>query len=363
MSTNEINPDQEKKLRHKLSLYAQMVEIYPSDAKYLHRMIELLLMLGDERHALEKMRKLEQLYKKEGNHEGANDLRNLRRNISTQSQNLDSTFHPFLSDLTPEVLNMLMKDSKRVRFREGETLIKQGDQDNRVFIVLDGELAVLVHYTEERPPAMIHSLGEGSIVGETAFLEGSSRSATVVANQNSTVLELNHKRVLQCLLQHPEVGEALASESLKRRQLTAINSNRFLAKLDSVTKERLAADAEIISYKPFEVLATAHSKLEWVGIVISGLIRCIAEDRMGNSHILHPLKPGYTIGDLEALNESNAMCDMVAVHQSDVLQIPVETFLDVMEHNPAIKTRILEISSGRISNTVRMLMTQTGKVT
>lgn len=359
MSAGEISESQEKELRHKLSLYQQMVEIYPSESKYLRRMIELQLLLGEEQDALERMRKLEKLYQQEGNGEEAEALKQLRLDIASHSKHDSSVFHPFLSDLSSDALEMLMNDSKRIHLQEGDTLIRQGDTDNRLFIVLEGELAVLVQYRKDNTPTLIHTLGEGSIVGEMAFLEGSSRSATVVAHHESTVLELSHKRVLKCLLQFPEVATALRHESLQRKRFTAINSNHFFAKLDGHAKDTLAGRSEIATYKPFEVIAMANEKLPWVGIVIAGLIRGVAEDREGNSHLLTPIKPGDTIGDLEALNNSRAMCDMVAVNQTDILQVPVIDFLTVMEHNPTIKNRILEYASERISSTMVML---TGKV-
>lgn len=355
MSSNSPEQAKEKELCHKLSLYSRMAEIYPSDTRYLRRIIELQLLLGEEQSAMEKMRRLEKIYNQQGNRDEADTLKKLRRNISTQCEHLESTFHPFLADLTPQALALLMQDSKRLRFKEGQPLMRQGERDSRIFIVVEGELAVLVQYAKAPSPTLIHTLGEGSIVGETAFLDGSSRNATVVANQDTVVLELNPKRVIKCLLQFPEVGEALRHESLHRRQLTAINSNRLLARLEGEAREALAARSVIVSYKPFEVIGMANTPLGQVGIVIEGLIRCVAEDKSGNSHILAPLKPGDTIGDLEALNGLSGMCDLVAVHPSQVLQIPAEDYLAVMESNPTIRTRILEDASRRISSTMIML--------
>lgn len=359
MSSAEPDSAKEKDLRHKLSIYKQMADLHPTDSEYLQRVVELLLLLDEEQEALVRMRELEKLYKRQGHSESATTLKELRHSIFSRDDDFESTFHPFLSELKPEAFQMLLKDSRRHQLQEGETLIRQGDTDNRLYIVLEGELAVLVLFHNQETPCLVHTLGEGSIVGEMAFLDGSSRSATVVANRESTVLELSQKCVLRCLLRFPEVGKELRRESTLRKHLTAINSNHFLSKLDSGTKYTLAVESEVAPYKPFEVIALTGEQLGWVGIIIQGLVRSVVEDQRGNSHILQPLKPGESIGDLEALNESCAMCDMVAMHTTDILKIPKSVFMETMQKNPTIKNRILEAASSRIADTI---MTMTIKI-
>jgi len=347
-----VDDAQVKELEHKEVLYRQMVDIYPSEPKYLQRLIELLLQLNKETEAVEKMHHLEKIYLKHGLKDVANSLKDLRQSVSGIAGDLNATLNPFLSSIKPEALNILMGKAERIQLQEGQSLIKQGDTDDGMYIVLEGELAVMVHYRKQKSPTVIHLLKEGEIVGEMAFLEGRARSASVVANSKASVLKLAPKRVLQCLLKYPEVGDVLRQESELRKSLTAINGNPILANLPDAAKDILAAHAKTIHYPPFAVVSRSQKNLPWMGIMISGLIRIVAEDRRGNSHLLEPIKPGDTIADVAALREESIMADMVTVNDSAILQIPAEMFRKVMNDNPKVKNRLINSAAEKIASTM-----------
>jgi hypothetical protein len=59
--------------------------------------------------------------------------------------------------------------------REGQTLVKEGDEGSDVFLVLDGVVSIEVGGTE------LGQLGPGAVMGERALLEGGRRTATIRA--------------------------------------------------------------------------------------------------------------------------------------------------------------------------------------
>ena len=72
----------------------------------------------------------------------------------------------------------IMRNGRRPRIRkvaEGEDLVRQGDEGDELFLLLDGVLAVDVD--GER----LAELGPGAVVGERALLEGGLRTSTLSA--------------------------------------------------------------------------------------------------------------------------------------------------------------------------------------
>lgn len=346
-----MNEKFEKELLHKVALYLQMIDLYPNESKYLRRLVELLLQLEKDDEAIERMRQLESLYKKQGSNHSAASLKDLRRSLSVSDETL-TIINPFLSGISFEAIQVLMQNAKKHRLNENETLIQQGDVDDSMYIVLEGELAVLVSYDKGEELVLTYMLKEGDIIGEMAFLEGCVRSANVIANTPVSVLKLSSKRVLQCLLKFPEVGDYLRQESDFRHRLTVINSNPRLMKLPHDDKYELAVHANIARYSAFSLVYNTEKKLSWVGVMGSGLLRVVAEDIVGNSHVLESIKPGETIADMTALKNNVLIGDIVTVSDSEVLQIDVETFKAVMKKNPFVKNRLVEDHTKRVSPTV-----------
>lgn len=80
--------------------------------------------------------------------------------------------------LERQLSRSIMRDGRRPRVRkvvEGEALVRQGDQGDELFLLLDGVLGVEVD--GER----LAELGPGAVVGERALLEGGLRTSTLVA--------------------------------------------------------------------------------------------------------------------------------------------------------------------------------------
>ncbi|NOR73369.1 MAG: cyclic nucleotide-binding domain-containing protein, partial [Mariprofundaceae bacterium] len=157
---------QVKELEHKEVLYRRMIDLYPNESKYLRRLVELLLQLGREDEAIDRMRQLERIYKIKGKPKSAKSLKNLRHSLLGSDETHSGTLNPFLSGIKPEAISMLMRNVERINLNENETLIEQGDTADSMYIVLEGELAVLVLYRKKKSPTLVHVLREGEIVGE-----------------------------------------------------------------------------------------------------------------------------------------------------------------------------------------------------
>ncbi len=84
---------------------------------------------------------------------------------------------------------LLESELDTVSLRRGETLIRQGDTADALYVVISGRFDVLLD--GEADP--IAEIGPGSPIGEIAFLAGGTRTATVKAARDSLVLRLDRE--------------------------------------------------------------------------------------------------------------------------------------------------------------------------
>lgn len=337
-------------LEHKASLYEQLVHIYPDDPRCLKRYAEILLQLGRTLQANHALERLQHLLQKSGDATQEQALTELRRKIdkNTPLSHSASLFH-FSNG---EAMKMLLTAARRRKIKEGEYYIRQGSSGDDMAIIVEGEMAVMARLDGEEQGRLIHMLNEGDIVGEMAFLSGSERCADVLANRDSVLMELSRKQVLKCLLKYPEVEEALHRELEIRKHVMTMSHNPVLAKLPRDLRRWLAETAEIHHYPAFKVVWRAGQKPDMVGIISSGLIRIVAEDGQGNSHILEPVKPGNLIGATAAVRNEAIMADMVAVTDTEVLAVPLQIFLDVMHIHPPLREKLLKQAAKHIASTM-----------
>ncbi len=86
-------------------------------------------------------------------------------------------------------------------FADGETLVRQGDTGDELFVIQDGQVEIrIVGILPERP---IVVLGEGQILGEMSLLDQGFRSATARATAPTRVQAIGrHEFTALCEQSH-----------------------------------------------------------------------------------------------------------------------------------------------------------------
>jgi CRP/FNR family transcriptional regulator, cyclic AMP receptor protein len=92
--------------------------------------------------------------------------------------------------LSPTELQSIAGISQEKRFRAGETITRQGDEDDHLFVVSEGfvEVSLSGPLPESDSRAVVH-LGRGQIFGEMALVDQGPRSATVRSTADNTVVQ------------------------------------------------------------------------------------------------------------------------------------------------------------------------------
>lgn len=116
--------------------------------------------------------------------------------VKDASQNKRSKYEQFLS--TVPILNNMDKYErskiadaiKEVRFGQGEPIIKQGDQGDVFYILVEGECIATLN---ANPHQAVMTYGPGDYFGELALLRGDPRAANVIAQTESKLILLDRK--------------------------------------------------------------------------------------------------------------------------------------------------------------------------
>jgi len=100
-------------------------------------------------------------------------------------------------------------------FAAGERLVRQGEEGDTFYIVMSGRVAVTVE--QEGQTTTLAKLGPGDFFGEMSILTGERRSATVTAENDTTVLILSHTAVGAVIAAHEKLAGDLAAILARRR--------------------------------------------------------------------------------------------------------------------------------------------------
>ena len=99
--------------------------------------------------------------------------------------------------------------AKRRVFPAGGTLMRQDEPSDVMHIILVGRVQVERSHPALTEPTVLAQLGPGETVGEMGVLDNEPRTATVVALETTTTLELSATDLIEALLMHPHLAMTL----------------------------------------------------------------------------------------------------------------------------------------------------------
>jgi CRP-like cAMP-binding protein len=159
--------------------------------------------------------------------EGASTTPAPSRRTATTTPLPDSLLaQPLFGDLSPSEAAMLGLFVQREAVEAGQTVVRQGEQGDALFLIEEGQAEVRAT-GQDGTVATIATLGPGHYFGEIALVTGGPRTADVVAITPLTLLRLD--RVGYELLAQVAATEDLAHTAHRRA---------------AETKARLAGAAE-----------------------------------------------------------------------------------------------------------------------
>ena len=131
-----------------------------------------------------------------------------------------------LSEMEPELRRELRTHGRRRLFEKDATIFAQGDPGHSMLIIETGRVQV-AKVSPNGQQVVLGQLGPGDIVGEMAILDGSPRSASVVAAGPTTGSLLTFADFETFLMAHPRLLLGLTVElARKLRAANALAENR-----------------------------------------------------------------------------------------------------------------------------------------
>jgi predicted acylesterase/phospholipase RssA/CRP-like cAMP-binding protein len=128
-----------------------------------------------------------------------------------------STLHcsEMFGHVDPALLAELAAEFELVALYGGETLFRQGDAGDSLYIVVTGRLRVTTVANGEE--TVLAELGAGETVGEMAVISGEPRSATVYAMRDTQLARLSKSSIGHVVDRHPRAMMLLLASRLSHR--------------------------------------------------------------------------------------------------------------------------------------------------
>ena len=133
-----------------------------------------------------------------------------------------AAFPELFGALSREEMRSLAAEFHRVTLTGGETLLRQGDPADCLYLILSGRLRASVEHPGERD-TVVGEVARGEIVGEMGLLIDEPRSTTIRAIRDSELLRLSRDVFDRFLAAHPAAAKHIARQGLSRLRRTILS--------------------------------------------------------------------------------------------------------------------------------------------
>ena len=126
---------------------------------------------------------------------------------------------PLFQGLDEEASNALENSMTTVSLRRGENLFDEGDEGDRLYVVISGKIK-LGRTSADGRENLLAILGPGQMFGELSFFDPGPRSATATAVTDAQLRSLGHASLSPVLAEQPNVAYAMLNQLAGRLRRT-----------------------------------------------------------------------------------------------------------------------------------------------
>lgn len=104
-------------------------------------------------------------------------------------------FQRAFQEFTEDEIAEVMERTDRVFYPEGTRILREGETNGRIFIILEGSARVVRYAKGGQEEQIAQPLGPGDTFGEMSFIDDMGASATLFANNDMVVKTMDRQLV------------------------------------------------------------------------------------------------------------------------------------------------------------------------
>ena len=141
-------------------------------------------------------------------------------NIAVERLNQVAIFTP----LAGEEIERLANSSNLRVYAPGEAIVRLGREGNSMFVIIRG--AVRVEIPSGAASTVVNELRENDFFGEMSLLTGEPRSANVIAQEETEVLQIKKEALKPIFEDNPTLVESISEIIAERKELLHSHSSQ-----------------------------------------------------------------------------------------------------------------------------------------
>lgn len=265
---------------------------------------------------------------------------------------------PLFGSLSEDALRWLLGACQIRDVPAGATVVEEGEDGVEAYVVARG----LLNVVRGQPPQLLAALGPSAIFGEMALLGATTRAASVVAVEPTTLLVMGRDALDKLSSVEPALGRELGRFCHGRMLSNLMRHSALLSAIDSTSRRDLIARFAVHHYGPGELLIHAGAANRRLALIASGRVEVRSRDQEGDELNIATLGAGDVVGEISLVLRRPASANVMAVHNTVTLELSAHDFQEAIKAHPKLLNELYELALKRDDETRSVLAQQASDV-
>lgn len=230
-----------------------------------------------------------------------------------------------------------------VRFKAGDTIIRQGDDGDNFYVVDEGECDVYVS-KQGSPPTIVTSSSPGGSFGELALINGSPRAATVKARTDARLWAIGRLTYRNILME-----TTMRKRKMYETFLENVPILTYMTKYERIT---IADALEPVFFNDGEVVVRQGDPGDKFYIIVEGEVKVLQRQADATQAEVARLHPSNYFGEIALLTNRPRAATVVAVGPAKCAQLDRDAFSRLLGPCENILRRNMEMYNRIMSTNI-----------
>ena len=152
---------------------------------------------------------------------------------------------PIFCDISKDELYIIASQLKRIEYKAGELIFKEGDPGDEMYVIVDGGVSIFI-IDNDGKEVVLSEMMKGNFFGEMSIVERTPRSATCRVIQDGVFLVLHADDLINIASFMPECAVKIMNKMLTITVERLMNVGAFVAQMvqwGSESRKRAVTDA------------------------------------------------------------------------------------------------------------------------
>ncbi len=258
---------------------------------------------------------------------------------------------PLFGQLGPEEFTKVVSKCQVGTIPRLTQIIKEGTKGDAIFIVSQGDVRVYYTHPKTGKKVTLAHLKDGALFGEMAIFLDSTRTASVDAAVETTLLRINREDLEEMMEEYPNIREVMHDFFKKRALDQLLQDMPLFESFDLAERKVLAKKFELIEVEESTEIIREGEEGEHLYVIYSGDVEITSQHEEKGTIKIATLGKGEYFGEVSMMQDRPATADVVSSSKCVLFRLSRAIFKDLM----AIHSHMLEEISTTIEDRLEVM--------